>query len=139
MLTTALAARPMLRLLGWVMMIQRQKYPPPPRAKTQSAKRKALNSPKYARCTRLSIAHLFVTRVATALSFLRPRCAFERGSLLAAVAYVALSQSCRPLQAPHWQKVAQFCVAKCVLMTPWSEPARFAILRTSDHRVILLS
>jgi hypothetical protein len=43
MLTTALAARPMLRLLGWVMMIQRQKYPnpPPPRqnakCKTQSA------------------------------------------------------------------------------------------------------
>jgi hypothetical protein len=41
MLTTALAARPMLRLLGWVMMIQRQKYPPPPapKRKVQNAKR----------------------------------------------------------------------------------------------------
>eukprot|EP01047_Picozoa_sp_COSAG01_P053536 COSAG01_NODE_5750_length_4058_cov_1.778030_2_plen_227_part_00 len=66
MLTTALVARPMLRLLGWVMMIQRHKHPP---AKTQSAERKALNSPKYARSTRLSIAHLVITRVATALSF----------------------------------------------------------------------
>jgi len=62
------------------------------------------------------------------LSSLGPRRSFERGSLIAAVAYTLLSQACRPVGAPGMRLAVQYVLAKCLLMTPWSEPARFAIL-----------
>ena len=62
------------------------------------------------------------------LASLGPRRSFERGSLVAAAAYVILSQACRPVGAPGWRLAVQYVAAKCLLMTPWSEPARFAIL-----------
>ena len=53
---------------------------------------------------------------------------FELGSTAAAVAYLGLSQSCRPAGAAHQlRRTLQFCACKLILMTPWSEPSFSAI------------
>lgn len=63
------------------------------------------------------------------LSKLGARRTFELSSLAMALAYVGLSQSCRPAgQAAQLRRTVQFLLFKTVLMTPWSEPARFAVL-----------
>ena len=53
------------------------------------------------------------------LSSLGPRRSFERGSLIAAVAYTLLSQACRPVGAPGMRLAVQYVLAKCLLMTPY--------------------
>jgi MFS family permease len=55
---------------------------------------------------------------------------FQTSSLVAAVAYLAVSQACRPAgAAAQMRRTVQFLVAKAFLMTPWSEPSHFAVLR----------
>jgi hypothetical protein len=51
---------------------------------------------------------------------------FELASMVAAVAYLGVSQSCRPAGAvAQMRRTVQFLIFKAVLMTPWSEPASF--------------
>lgn len=50
-------------------------------------------------------------------------------ALVAAVAYLGVSQACRPVgAAAQMRRTLQFFLAKAVLMTPWSEPSHFAVL-----------
>ncbi len=50
-------------------------------------------------------------------------------ALVAAVAYLAVSQACRPAgAAAQLRRTVQFLIAKAFLMTPWSEPSHFAVL-----------
>ena len=54
---------------------------------------------------------------------------FQLSSLAAAVAYVGVSQACRPVgPAFQMRRTVQFLITKAVLMTPWSEPSHFAVL-----------
>ena len=71
------------------------------------------------------------------LASLGPRRSFERGSLMAAVAYVVLSQACRPIGAPGWRIAAQYVAAKCLLMTPVStqSPHHISIFRDLSERL----
>jgi hypothetical protein len=61
------------------------------------------------------------------LSWLGSRRTYEASSLVAAVAYCGVGFACRPLGASALRKTLQLVFWKTVLMTPWSEPARFAI------------